>query len=162
MANLKPIQVLKRAGNMVLGLWRPMIAYILMIWAFQFVILAPPCSWILSQLSALPGDVIVGNYTIAHWIFSFKGLLFLLLFGPFVLMGIYIQAIGAFLIANEFNKGKIVTAKEIVSRVFLIFPKLIQYCLFIFSTYVLFFVIVGIGPAFAKLILLNTYDINYY
>jgi glycerophosphoryl diester phosphodiesterase len=139
-----------------------MAGYTLIVWAVDLVLLVPSTSWVLNRLASRSGDFIVGNHELVGWLLSPQGILYLLLTGSLVLLGLVLQVTGLFWIANTAGEGVLLTAREALFRVFLAIPKLFRFSLTLFLVCVLCLLPLATGLGVVYVLLLRGHDINYY
>ena len=152
---------LRQAALLVSQKWRVMVKFSAIMWLLEIAVLAPAGTWILHHLSALPGDVIGGNYNFLPWLLSPKGILFLVLVGPITLLNVVLHMAGLHLIAHGQYPPETKPRKIFVHTLNLI-PKAIRHCVSCVWIYGLIILFGLIGFAVGKLFILGKYDINYY
>ena len=152
---------LRQAALLASQKWRVMVKFSVIMWLLRVAVLMPAGTWILHHLSALPGDVIVGNYNFLPWLLSLKGILFVVLVGPITLLNIVLHTGGLHLIAYGQYSSETKLRKIFVHTLTLI-PNAIRYCMSLVWIYGVIILFGLIGFAVGKLFILGKYDINYY
>ena len=138
-----------------------MAVYCLTIWAVNVILLAPLISWILKKLGS-NGDVIVGNYGLSEWLFTVRGITYVLLAGSLIPFSIILFVVGLFWIANASVDKTRLGIRESMARVFVAIPRLLRFSLYVLGVCLVWAVILGAGLATVYLALLCQHDINYY
>ena len=142
--------------------WRQMAVYCLAIWVVNVILLVPPTLWVLKKLGSCNGDVIVGNYGMSQWLFTVRGVAYVLLAGSIIPFSIILFIVGLFRIANASVDNAAKGVRESMAWVFVAAPRLLRFSLYVFGICLIFASLLAVGLGAVYLFLLSRHDINYY
>ncbi len=154
--------LIRSTWRRVIHLWKPMIAWTILVWGLTATILAPISSAILGIEFFRNDQLIIGNEQLTSWLLSPAGIGYLLLGTTLTLTGWILRFAGIFqIVADNINKQS-VEFRHIVFRILSKTHLLFRLCLFIVVTGLLLLLPLAAGLALIYELLLDSYDINYY
>jgi glycerophosphoryl diester phosphodiesterase len=162
MENSTSFDALKGGWYLFRNSWKPMAAYTLLVWVATLCALSPLISWILNQLVAQSGELVVGNSEMLNWLLSARGMLTLVLCGGLTLLGLLLQVTGLLRIAFEDRPKVNWAVRQALHWLLTDLYPLFRFCLsaFLLCVLLLLPLIVALGAAY--FLLLGSHDINYY
>ncbi|WP_440999748.1 glycerophosphodiester phosphodiesterase family protein [Fodinibius sp. SL11] len=146
----------------VIHLWKPMLAWTILVWGIIAIILAPASSAVLGLDFFRSGQLVVGNEQLLSWMLSPVGASYILLGAALTLTGWILWFVGLFqIVADDINK-QTVDFRNIIYRILSKTYQLFRLCLFIVAIGLLLLLPLAGGLALVYELLLDNYDINYY
>lgn len=139
-----------------------MAGYSLTVWLVGVGALAPVTAWILNRLVVHNNEFIIANTDLAKWLLSGKGILFIVLSGAMLLMGLIVQVAGLIWIAREAQAGRLLNTRQALRKLIRTMPAILQFSFSAFALCLLMASPLIAGAGVIYLTFLSGHDINFY
>ncbi|TVP58105.1 MAG: hypothetical protein EA351_04540, partial [Gemmatimonadales bacterium] len=161
-ARLSSVELIERSLHRVLGLWRPMLGWTLLVWAAVAVALGPLTSGVLGW-QILRGDrMVIGNDEVVSWALSLPGASYLLLAGGLALTGAVLRYAGLFRMITDELESRPVSVRRTAIGLVPRLATLFRLCVVGVATGALLAVPLAAGLGGTYWVFLREHDINYY
>ena len=155
-------QALRAAWHRVLQLWRPMLAWTVLVWVGLAAFLIPLSSGFVSWQLVRGPDEVVGNEALAAWLLTPLGLLWALAAGGLAITAGVVRYAGFFRIVTDQVEGNEPSVRRTALILARRLPDLFRLCVAAVLAAAVVAVPLAAGLGGIYLALLGEHDINYY